>query len=217
MHLDQRKYDEEPLKRGEKIFILIISALFLFMMSMEIFSNYEPRKLSALLFVLSWIPLLFIHEFGHAMMAKLLGWNVTQINIGIGQRLFKTHFLGIPMDIRAIPLEGFVQYKQTSNNNARYKHALVYFSGPGIELLIFFIVLFIYGIEGMFTITDNYIDIALQSFAFAALAGAILNLIPMSIETKDGTIPNDGLGIIISLLSDNPDHSVSDTKKDDKE
>lgn len=200
MHLDQRKYDEKPLTRVEIIIILLFSISFLVLMGMEIISDYQPRKLSAILFVIFWIPLLFIHEFGHAIMAKLLGWEVSQIHIGIGQRLVSSQIFGVPIEIRAIPLEGFVKTAPKENEYSRYKNALIYFAGPGIELLIFFTILWVLGNEWMFAITDNYANIALQSFAFAALAGAVINLIPVAIITKDGTTPNDGLGIILSLF-----------------
>lgn len=202
MHLDQRKYDKNPLKPFEVIMITLLSVVFLFMMSMEILTDFSPRKLSVLLFLISWIPLLFIHEFGHAIMAKITGWKINRISIGFGPRLVKTHALGVPMEIRAIPLEGFVQTYPSNLHWVRTKNALIYFAGPGIELLIFFSILAILGSEHMFTVTDNYIDIAIKSFAFAALAGAIINLIPIGIRTEDGTTPNDGLGILQCLFAD---------------
>ena len=94
MHIDQRHHDKEPASKSEKIFIITISLAFLFMMSMEIMTNFEPKKLGALLFVIFWVPLLFIHEFGHAMMAKLLGWRVQRIVIGVGKNTNEYEILG---------------------------------------------------------------------------------------------------------------------------
>jgi len=209
MHIDQRHYDKEPASKGEKIFIIVISIIFLFMMTMEILSNYEPKKLGALLFVIFWIPLLFIHEFGHAIMAKILGWDVQRIVIGFGRVLFNTYFLNAPMEIRSIPLEGFVQIAPKTLRLARLKHALIYFAGPGIELLAFFmIMLMLGGLEQLFTISNDYTRIALQSFAFAALAGAVINLIPLGIITQDGSTPNDGMGILLCLFSTEMDYEL---------
>lgn len=217
MHIDQRHYDKEPASKGEKIFTVVISLIFLFMMTMEIFTNYEPKKLGALLFVVFWVPLLFIHEFGHAIMAKLLGWRVQRIVIGFGKVLFNVRLLDAPMEIRSIPLEGFVQIAPRTLNFARIKHALIYFAGPGIELLIFFaIMLTLGGIEPLFTISNDYMRIALQSFAFAALAGAVINLIPIGIITKDGTTPNDGMGILLCLLSTGMDYELWIRESEDK-
>ena len=218
MQFDQRQHDKEPSSKAEKVFILLMSLVFLAMMSMEIITNYEPKKLAALLFVIFWIPLLFIHEFGHAIMAKLLGWRIQRVVIGMGKVLTHTRLLGAPMEIRSIPLEGFVQIAPKTLSLARFKHALIYFAGPGIELLVFFSTVYLLGgFESFFTITNDYSRIALQSFAFAALVGAVLNLIPMGIITQDGATPNDGLGIILCLFSSTMDYEIwiRDAEKDE--
>ncbi len=199
MHLDQRKYDENPLSRNEIITISVFLGLFVTMLGMDIITNYQPRKLGAFLFVLFWIPLLFIHEMGHAIMAKVLGWNVTKIQIGVGYQILNKRLLGVPVKIRAIPLEGFVQ-TSPKKEYSPFENALIYFAGPGIELLIFFTILVGFGSDWMFNITDNYLTIAIQAFGFAALAGAVINLIPMGITTEEGTTPNDGLGILLCLF-----------------
>ncbi len=209
MYIDQRHRDKETQSNGEKIFIVVISLVFLLMMTMEIITHYEPRKLGALLFVIFWVPLLFIHEFGHAVMATLLGWRVNRIVIGFGRVLMHIRLLGAPMEIRMIPLEGFVQIAPKTVALARIKHALIYFAGPGIELFIFFAITFILGgFEQMFTVTSDYVRIALQSFAFAALAGAVINLIPIGIITKEGSTPNDGMGILHCLFSSGMDYEL---------
>ena len=209
MQIDQRHYDREPTSRKEQIIILVVSAAFLFMMAMEIFSNYEPRKLGALFFVLFWIPLLYLHEFGHAMMAKILGWQVQRIVIGFGKVFTTLSLFGAPVEIRAVPLEGFVQIAPKTIQLARFKHALIYFAGPGIELLLFFIIALKFGsVSELFTLSDHYSTIALQSLAYAALAGAIINLIPIGIITKDGSTPNDGMGILLSLFATELDYKL---------
>lgn len=216
MHFDHRDQDKSPASKAEKIFVLVISLIFLFMMTMEIMTNFEPKKLSALMFVVFWIPLLFIHEFGHALMAKILNWRVKRVVLGVGKLMFVTRLFNAPVEVRSIPLEGFVQISPKTTSLARFKHALIYFAGPGIELLAFFaIVFYLGGFEQLFTFNDDYVRIALQSFAFAALAGAILNLIPLGILTKDGSTPNDGMGILLCLFSSGMDYEAwvkEDTK-----
>lgn len=198
--IDQRKYDENPLTRTEIIIISVFAIGFFFMLSMEMLTNYQPRKLGALLFVLFWIPLLFIHEFGHALMARLMGWEVKLIQIGFGYRIIRSTIFGTPIEVRAIPFEGFVRCEPQSKHYNRFEDALIYFAGPGIELIIFFSILMLFGSDWMFSTTDNYLQIVIQSFAFAALAGAVINLIPLGITTKEGTTPNDGMGILICLF-----------------
>jgi len=179
------------------------------MMTMEIITNFEPKKLGALLFVVFWIPLLFIHEFGHALMAKILNWKVKRVVLGVGKIMMVTRLFNAPVEIRSIPLEGFVQIAPKTTNLARFKHALIYFAGPGIELLVFFgIAFYLGGFDQLFTFNNDYVRIALQSFAFAALAGAVINLIPLGIITKDGSTPNDGMGILLCLFSTGMDYEI---------
>ena len=209
MHIDERNRDKEPASKGEKFFIIVLSIAFLLMMTMEVITNFEPKKLGALLFVVFRIPLLFIHEFGHAIVAKLLGWRIQRTVIGFGKVLANTKMLGAPMEIRSIPLEGFVEIAPKTVHLARFKHALIYFSGPGIELLMaFLIMLYLGGVTELFTVTNDYGRIALQSFAYAAFAGAVINLIPIGITTKEGSTPNDGMGILTCLFSSGLDYEL---------
>lgn len=209
MYIDERNNDKKPASKGEKIFVLILSITFLFLMTIEIMTNYEPRKLGALLFVVFWAPLLFLHEFGHALMAKLLGWKVKKVVLGIGKVMFMSRLFKAPLEIRSIPLEGFVQMVPKTANYARFKHALIYFAGPGIELLAVLIICYMLGgVDQLFVVTNDYTRIAMQSFAFAALFGAVINLIPMGIITKDGSTPNDGMGILLCLFSSKMDYEI---------
>ena len=48
--------------------------------------------------------------------------------------------------------------------------------------------------------SEEYSIIGWQSLALAATVGGVLNLIPHAVQTSSGRmIPNDGLGIILSL------------------
>lgn len=217
MYYDNRDQDAKPTTTGEKSFVLIVSLIFLAILSLEILTNYEPKKLSALLFVLFWAPLLVIHELGHALMAKLLGWQVKRIVLGVGKVLVFKRWFNAPVEVRAILLEGFVQIAPKNLHRARLKHALIYFAGPGIELVcVVVIAMMLGGFEALFTITDDYARIVLQSFAFAALVGAVFNLIPQGIITKDGSTPNDGMGILLCLFSNEIDYQdwIQESKKE---
>ena len=152
-------------------------------------------------------------------MARLLGWRVQRIVIGVGKRLMNTRFLGAPMDIRSIPLEGFVQIAPRNLHLARLKHALIYFAGPGIELLVFFMILSFFGSWGEFiTINNDYARIALQSFAFAALVGCCSKFNTFGFITRDGSTPNDGMGILMCLFSTEMDYElwIRETENTDK-
>jgi hypothetical protein len=201
MKIDQRHYDKKPSTPAENLMVYGLSAVFLGLMALEIMTNYEPRKLAALFFMLWWLPLVFVHEFGHALMAKLIGWDIQRTVVGFGRVVYQGYLFKAPLELRLIPIEGFVQFKPVYGRGMRYKHALTYFAGPGIELVVFFAIALIMGWNNFFVIEDHYGKLAFQALAYAALAGAILNLIPMGVVTRDGETPNDGMGILLSLFS----------------
>lgn len=189
-----------PATPGERwavvIGILVITGLFL----AEIFQNFTPVKLSALFFLLFWPPLLALHEAGHAMMARILGWHVGQIVIGFGKPFTCFLWGRALVEIRMLPVEGFVRCVPTDLSSPRLKNALIYFAGPGIELALAGALLAIVGPDLMFSSSQNYGVIAVQSLALAATSGAVLNLIPHAKETGSRSIANDGLGIIQCLF-----------------
>ena len=201
MKIDQRHYDKKPTTLADGLLVYGLSAVFLGLMVLEIFTNYEPRKLAALFFLLWWLPLVFVHEFGHAVVAHAFGWQIQRTVIGFGRIIYQGHLFGALLELRSIPIEGFVQFNPVDGRAMRYKHALTYFAGPGIELLVAFSIILLMGWDNFFLIEDNYWKLAWQALAYAALAGAIINLVPMGVVTRDGETPNDGMGILMSLFS----------------
>lgn len=177
------------------IFLVGIIGLF----AADIIHHYSPIKLSAFLVLLFWIPLLALHEAGHAIVAWLLGWHVTHIVIGMGKSIGAFRIGSAGVDIRMFPIEGFVRCTPTNLNLPGFKHALIYFAGPGADLLVALLTLALLGPDRLFIPSDQYIDILWQSLALAAASQGIMNLIPMSTSTPDGFIANDGLGILLSL------------------
>ena len=103
------------------------------------------------------------------------------------------------IEIQMFPIEGFVRCVPSNLTLPGFKHALIYMAGPGADLLVAFTTLALVGPDRLFNASDNYWDILWQSLTLAAAAG-IMNLIPTSTSTPQGNIPNDGLGIILSLL-----------------
>jgi hypothetical protein len=188
-----------PLSRSQLVGVAIMAGLFLTLFIGEVISNYQPAKLSALFVIFFWVPLLVLHEGGHAAMAALLGSHVGQIVIGMGNVVHTFHVGSAVVEIRLLPLEGFVRQVPTNLHLPQLKSALIYFAGPAADLLVAGGVLGLIGPERLFTASEDYVIIAWQSLALAGAVQGVLNLIPHYIETPDGFIPNDGLGIIRSF------------------
>ncbi len=93
--------------------------------------------------------LILVHELGHFITGRLLGFKINEFSIGMGPKLFSKEKKGILYSLRAIPMGGFVAFKgeddedendpQAMNNMPWYKRAVVMFSGAGFNILFAFL------------------------------------------------------------------------------
>ncbi|MFT4640752.1 MAG: membrane-associated protease RseP (regulator of RpoE activity) [Verrucomicrobiales bacterium] len=208
-------FKREPMNRSERITYWVSLVVVLGLFGAEIVFNYEPRKMGAVFFLVSWGILVAIHEFGHAIMAWMCGWGVKQIVVGFGRTVFQFKIGETPVEFRAFPIEGFVQPYPRDLQSPRVKDALIYAAGPGIELIVALMIMTVLGRETLFTLTDHLGIQFLQAVAGAAVAGAILNLIPMTAQVEGGMVPNDGMGILLALSRTDGDYrSIFDPRVD---
>jgi len=178
------------------ILAVFFGALFVAMVVVD----YEPRKMMLVFLVVFWMLLLPLHEAGHAVVAFLVGWYVGQVVIGWGRPLLKFSLGRATIEIRALPLEGFVRTVPRNMDLPRLKSALIYFAGPGVELILLAILAAAIGPSTLMAASDSYPMIAAQSLSLAIIVSAFVNLFPHSVVTEAGPIANDGLGIINSFL-----------------
>ena len=193
--------EEKPSTSGEIISYYIFIFLIFGGLTAEVFTNYEPVKLTILFFLLAWILLTFLHELGHALTARLFKWEVSEFVIGYGKVVKQFKYNETKVEFRMIPIGGYVRPKQNYKNWSRLKSAALYFAGPGIELLIFFGLWYLIGYGQLTQVSNDYLIIMLQGCAISAVTGAIINLIPHGVVTDKGNSPNDGLGILLSLFA----------------
>ena len=193
---------EEPASGNDRWILLGFTAALVAFFAAELVSGFEPAKLSILFMLIAWLPLLVLHEAAHAVAAHTLGWRVEGVVIGFGRTLASRSVLGVPVEFRSLPVEGFVTCRPKALDGVRWKSAFIYFAGPGVEFLFALMILALAGPALLLTRTDTIAVIALQSIALAAALGGVLNLIPhstFSTGSRDDELPNDGLGIVMSL------------------
>ncbi len=203
--VSRQLYEEQrPLSKGERWTYVVFFILLVGTLAGETFINYKPVKLSILFFVLTWFPLLAIHELGHALAARMCGWHVRKISLGMG-RLFRTYQLGSTrLDVRVIPIEGYVVPVPHSMKNVRIKSAFIYFAGTGFELFILGVFALVIGPGTLLSKTDSIPIILVQTFGVAVGLSVIGNWIPRSSRQPvgggyDEWTANDGLGMIRSF------------------
>jgi hypothetical protein len=181
-------------------FSAVVLAVIVGLLLAAVFVDFRPEKLMALFIPLFWVLLLPVHEAGHAVVAGLCGWYVGQVVIGWGTPWARFRWGRTQIEIRALPLEGFVQTVPTNLNHPRLKSALIYFAGPGTELLLLGILLAAVGPGTLLTLSPSYPLLAAQSLAVAILVSSFVNLVPHSVMMEGRPIANDGLGILNSFL-----------------
>ncbi len=189
-----------PLTRSEYWICALFLALVLGLFAAEVVIDYSPGKLAGLLITLFWFPLLVLHETGHALAAALLGWHVGLVVIGMGRNLTSFRVGRTLVIVRLIPAEGFVRPVPRNLNSPQLKSALTYLAGPGIELLLLGVICAIVGPDTLLSRAESMGLLILQSLCITILLSAFVNLVPHSVTTQNGYVPNDGLGIIRSLL-----------------
>jgi len=188
-----------PMSASEARVSVIVGGVFSIMILVEMMGEHSPGKLSVLFFFLFWVPMLVVHEFGHALTARLVGWRVREIVIGFGRDLWRLQIGETRIRIKLVPVEGYVLPAPRETGYLRFKCMLVYAGGPGAELLLLGILLLIFGDDVFLNKSDDIHVIALQSLALVILFGAGFNLLPFRAE---GAV-SDGLGIISSpFMSD---------------
>ncbi len=192
-----RNRPSPPMTPGERWILAAVTLLFFGLLAVEILTGFSPAKAGALFFPLAWIPLVVLHEFGHAAMTRLCGWKAEKLVIGFGRSVTKFRLGQTLVELRAFPIEGFVMSRPHPGKLRfpRLKLSLIYAAGPGIEILL---LLAIYAALGdrLLTPSQDIPIIAAQSVALAIAFGVILNLIPIS----PSGVWSDGQGIIMSWL-----------------
>jgi Zn-dependent protease len=187
-----------PKTRAEKDVAWFFYLTFGVLLLLAILDDWQPEKFSIFFFLISWVLLLVIHEFGHALMARALGWEVDLIAIGFGGVRKRTRILGMPVQWRSIPIGGFVRPRPRDLHFPRLKDFLIYAAGPGIELLLVLALLLALGSETLLTRAGSLTVLAAQSFCVAALMGVFFTLVPLPYRNEDGSSSwSDGLGMLL--------------------
>jgi regulator of sigma E protease len=148
-------------------------------------------------------PLVFVHEFGHFLFAKLFNVKVLKFSLGFGPRIFGKKIGETEYAISAIPLGGFV--KMTGENVSEeldesekdrsfalkpvWQRFIIVFAGPGFNFIFTFLIFF--GI-----------------FAFAGLP------IPQT-STTIGEVVADGAGAQAGLQAGDTILEINSTPLDD--
>jgi len=184
-----------PPSRGDKTFLLVFCLIVGGLFAAEIFREITPARMAVLFFFAFYGLLTVLHEAGHALTAAAVGWRVSRVQLGFGPKLGHPTIGGVPVEIRAFPIVGLVQVAPSSIEGARWKNALIYAAGPGVELLLAAAVASAVGWDTITAPSEQWGVVVAQSLCLAAIMGAGFNLLPFTLRSGQIT---DGMGILRS-------------------
>lgn len=113
------------------------------------FSSVLSKALPFVIAVLFFGLIIFIHEFGHFIFAKLFGVKVNEFAIGMGPTLFKKQGKETKYALRLLPFGGFVSMEGEEEesedsrafcNQKVYKRMIIIAAGAVFNLILGFIV-----------------------------------------------------------------------------
>lgn len=178
--------------------------------------------LTIIVFILILGLLVFVHEFGHFIMAKRNGVKVEEFGFGFPPRIFSKKIKGTIYSINLIPLGGFVKENQKDfNKQSMAKRAKILSAGVLMNILLGILCLTVVSVfsypwyKGIFMGLIN--TFYLIGLIFAALGGLLKDLIllgrftgdvfgPIGIASITGQVIQEGflsLFYFIALLSIN--------------
>jgi hypothetical protein len=146
---------------------------------------------SILLLFLGFIPGLFFHEFGHLWCGRLLSIQMYLLSVGVGPLLFRGRIGDTRLEVRALPLSGFVAvYPELVVR--KYRVALFLLSGVlgNIALIALLAAIEVSGIVPWPAVQ------AIGPLVFAQLYFIVVNLLPLRARIDGRHVATDGLQLL---------------------
>jgi len=138
--------------------------------------------LGTITFLLVLSVLVFIHEFGHFIVARFLGVKVYVFSIGFGPKLFTKEFMGTQWSLSLLPLGGYVKMKgqedldptkasydkDSYNVLSPFQRILILLAGPFANFILAFILYIFIGLIGFQSLGTTIGGVQKDSPAFLA-------------------------------------------------
>lgn len=173
--------------------ILIGISTFLFLQK----SGIDPSDLSylnILLFLLFMIPMVYLHEIGHVLAAKLVGIGISRVQFGDGREIWRKRIFSILVIIKSSQGGGYTFVGDLKKKFSKPAFTLFTAGGMLMQLLITVPLMIITDFH-LSDFLGNGINVS-ASLIYANLFMVVLNLIPMKASCNGFKIANDGLNLI---------------------
>ena len=103
--------------------------------------------LTVIVTIAIFMLLISVHEFGHFVMAKLMGIKVEEFSIGMGPGIFKKQGQETLYSLRLVPIGGYCRFAEEDGKNPdalskqkRYKRFFVLISGAFLNIVLGYLI-----------------------------------------------------------------------------
>lgn len=145
--------------------------------------EYLLKVLAIAVCVLLFGFAIFIHEFGHFLVAKLLGMRVDVFSIGFGQAVWKKKIGDCEYRVAWIPLGGYVSIPSVDPEGTKQLQGTADAAAPQVDAAPWKRILV--GVAGP---TGNFVLAVALAFALAAVPGAKFG----ELSAEVGMVPDEG-------------------------
>jgi len=191
-------------------------------------------------FIVGLIPLVIIHEFGHLIMAKIMGVWAREFGIGYPPRLFRMFNWGeTEFTLNWIPFGGFVRMEGESTfaedkmavdpevvahslyTKKPWKRILIYLGGPAMNLItawLIAVLIFTSGIPGLQTVITDVVPDSPAAGADLRVGDALVAVngteVEGSVELQKAIEAVKGQEALITVQRDGEELSVTLTPRE---
>lgn len=141
--------------------------------------------------------LIFIHEFGHFIFARIFGVTIREFSIGMGPKIFSkvSEKNGTLYSLRALPIGGYVSMEgedeasedeNAFGNKAVWKRIIITVAGAAMNILLGIIIMFVlvFSSRPLFSTTiSNFAQNAVSSKAGLMVGDTVLKVGGVSVHT----------------------------------
>ncbi|MFZ5876036.1 MAG: site-2 protease family protein [Nitrospirota bacterium] len=144
------------------------------------------------IFLFMW-AMVIPHEFGHAIVARILGLKVFRVIIGYGRPIFLCKLLGFKWEFRSLPIGGVTVAASPSPRFYRLRLFLMVLAGPLVDVSFAVVAFWLSTRVWDGNQSGFWQELLLIDLALANIVSFVSGLWPRKIETVAGFTANDGL------------------------
>lgn len=157
----------------------------------------------SMVLILAGLPLITLHELGHAIAGKLCNFRIFAVQIGGGPKIFGSTLGATRWSLHALATSGFCQFAPKTAKNLRRNATIAIAAGPLVNLLILSGTIAYFPVGHILNWNALFEPVSFAWILFWGNAWILFwNLLPRDVMLPIGKVPTDGRQLINILKDD---------------